>query len=455
MRKWVVLAVVVLAVAAIWPVVVGTQVEGTVAETHEAQLGEVYLRHEMLEYERGYLAASGRSRLILEDADGRFEIPLVHAVRHGLLGARGDSFVDLDTLAAPDDSLLAHLLRSLDLQVHSRSGIGGGVTTRIAFDDLRMDLMSVPEVAEHAATVGGPLWLDLAAGQGRFAWSSEQILVSLDLPETRLSDASFSWEAREARYATVFEADADGVFGRLPDYEGGLAAAVIELREGEATRLHLERPRLDAFQHTNNDRMDSRLRLQVDHARVDDGAGDALTLTALDLQAGILRWDRPSMLQFLAELEAVDARGIEGEQRNALIGSAMIDALGSMIEHQPAIQLRASLNDEPPRQVALDAELGLHGTQQSLTTRPLETLRLDSDLRLGLEWVAEFDAAYPDIDLDAQLHALAADGWVRRDAEAGYWHGTLAMADGRVRINDVDRTAMLLALLFAFSGGMF
>ncbi|WP_018950342.1 DUF945 family protein [Thioalkalivibrio sp. ALMg11] len=454
MRKWVVLAVVVLAVAAIWPVVIGTQVEGTVAETHEAQLGEVYLRHEMLEYERGYLGASGRSRLILEDPDGRFEIPLVHDVRHGLLGARGDSFVDLDTLVAPADSLIGHLLRSLDLQVHSRSGIGGGVTTRVTFDDLRMDLMTVPEVAEYAGT-DTPVWLDLAAGQGRFAWSSEQILVSLDLPALTLSDESFSWEARDARYATVFEADADGVFGRLPDYEGGLAAALIELREGEATRLRVERPRLDAFQQTNNDRMDSRLRLQVDHARVDDGAGDALTLMALDLQAGILRWDRPSLLELLAELESIEARGIEGEQRNALIGSAMIDALGGMIEHQPAIQLKASLNGEPPRQLALDAELGLHGTQQSLTTRPLETLRLDSDLRLGLEWVAEFDAAYPDIDLDAQLHALAADGWVRRDAEAGYWHGTLAMADGRVRINDVDRTAMLLAMLFALSGGMF
>ncbi|WP_028484909.1 DUF945 family protein [Thioalkalivibrio sp. ALE17] len=455
MRKWVVLAVVVLAVAAVWPVVVGKQVEGTVAGTHEAQLGEVQLRHEMLEYERDYLGASGRSRLILEDPDGRFEIPLMHDIRHGLLGARGDSFVDLDTLAAPDDSLLGHLLRSLDLQVHSRSGIGGGVTTRVAFDDLRMDLMSVPEVAEHAATVGGPLWLDLAAGQGRFAWSAEQILVSLDLPELRLSDDAFTWEAQDARYATVFEADADGVFGRLPDYEGGLAASVVELREGEVSRLRIERPRLDAFQQTSNDRMDSRLRLQVEQARMDDGAGDALTLSALDLQAGILRWDRPSLLQLLGELESIEARGIEGEQRNALIGAAMIDALGGMIEHRPVIELKASLNEEPPRQVALDTELGLYGTQQTFATRPLETLRLDSELRLGLEWVAEFDAAYPDIDLDAQLHALAADGWLRRDAEAGYWQTQLAMADGRVHINDVDRTAMLLAMLFAFSGGMF
>lgn len=454
MRKWWILAVVVLALAVAWPIVVGQQVEGTVAGTHEAQLGEVHLRHEMLDYERGYLGASGRSRLILEDADGRFEIPLVHDIRHGLLGARGDSFVDLDTLAAPDDSLIGHLLRSLDLQVHSRSGIGGGVTTRVAFDDLRLDLMTVPEVAEHAAAEG-PVWLDLAAGQGRFAWSSDQILVSLDLPELRLADADFAWEARDARYVTVFEADADGVFGRLPDYEGGLAAAAIELREGAATRLRVDRPRLDAFQQTNNDRMDSRLRLQVDHARMDDGAGDALTLTALDLQAGILRWDRPSLLQLLAELESIEARGIEGEQRNALIGSAMIDALGGMIEHRPAIELKASLNEEPVRQLALDSELALHGTPQAFATRPLETLRLDSELRLGLEWVAEFDAAYPDIDLDAQLHALAADGWLRRDAEAGYWHGTLAMADGRVQVNDVDRTAMLLAMLFAFSGGMF
>lgn len=454
MRKWIILAVVVLVVAAVWPVVVGTQVEGTVNATHEAQLGEVHLRHEMLEYERGYLRASGRSRLILEDADGRLEIPLVHAVRHGLLDARGDSFVDLDTLAAPDDSLIGQLLRSLDLQVHSRAGLGGGVTTRVAFDELRMDLTTVPEVAEHTGT-DVPVWLELAAGQGRFAWSREQILVSLDIPDLQLSDDAFLWRASDLRYATVFEADDDGVFGRLPDYEGGLAASRIELNEGEAVRLLLERPRLDAFQHTSNDRMDSRVRLQMDHARVDDGEGDALTLEALDLQLGILRWDRPSLLQFLGELEALEARGVEGDQRNALIGAAMIDALGGMIEHRPGIQLQVSLNEEPPRQLALDAELGLRGTQQGFATRPLEVLVLDSELRLGLEWVAEFDAAYPDIDLDAQLHALAADGWLRRDAEAGYWHGNLAMADGRVHINDVDRTSMLLAMLFAFSGGMF
>ncbi|WP_026279724.1 DUF945 family protein [Thioalkalivibrio sp. ALJ16] len=455
MRKWIILAVVLLALAAVWPLVIGTQVQGTLAETHEARLGELLLRHEMLEYERGYLGASGRSRLVLEEDGERIEIPLVHELRHGVLGARADSRVDLDGLATPSDALVDHLLRSLDLRAHSRSGLGGGVTTRIAFDDLRMDLMTVPEVADHAATVGGALWLELAAGQGRFAWSSEQILVSADLPQLRVSDGRFDWEAHDARYATVFEADADGVFGRLPDYEAGLAASAVELREDAATRLRIERPRVDAFQQTSNDRLDSRLRLQVDHARLDDGEGDALTLEALDLQLGVLRWDRPSLLALLAELESVDTRGIEGEQRNALIGAAMIDALAGMIEHHPAIELKASLNETPVRQLALEAELGLRGTAQAFATRPLEALLLDSELRLGLEWVEEFDAAYPDIDLDAQLHALAVDGWVRRDGEAGFWHAAVEMKDGRVNINGVDRTAMLLAMLFAFSGGMF
>ncbi|WP_026340531.1 DUF945 family protein [Thioalkalivibrio sp. ALJT] len=455
MRKWIALAVVLLALAAVWPLVVGTQVQGALAETHEAQLGEMRLRHEMLEYKRGYLGASGRSRLVVEEGGERIEIPLLHELRHGVLGARADSEVDLNALAAPGDALLDQLLRALDLRVHSRSGFGGGVTTRVAFDDLHMDLMTIPEVAGHLAMAGRKLWLELAAGKGRFAWSSEQILLSADLPELRISDGRFAWEARDIRYATVFESDADGVFGRLPDYEAGFAASAIELREEAASRLHIERPRVDAFQQTNNDRLDSRLRLQVDRARLDDAAGEALTLEMLDLQLGVLRWDRPSLLALLAELELIEARGVAGSQRNALIGAALIDALGGMIEHRPAIELKASLNEMPQRQLALEAELGLRGTKQALATRPLEALLLDSEMRLGLEWVEEIDAAYPDLDLADHLHALAEDGWVRRDGEAGFWHAAVEMKDGRVNINGVDRTAALLVMLFAFSGGMF
>lgn len=454
MRKWVVLALVVVLVAAMWPVVVGSQAEEAVVGNHVVRVGEIRLRHEMLEYDRGYLRAQGRSQLIIEDARRHLEIPLVHDVRHGLLGARSDSFVDLQNLSVPADSLLGHLLRSLDLQVHSRAGVGGGVTTRVTFDALRMDLMTVPEVAARIGT-DGPLWLDLAAGRGRFAWSSEQILLSLDLPRLMLSDEQFDWVVHKARYATTFEPDATGEYGRLPDYEGGLAAAGLELREGDAMRLEVERPRLDAFQSTNNDRMDSHLRLRVDRARVNAGADDALTLEALDLQAGVLRWDRPTLLRLLAELDAIEARGIEGDQGVALIGSALIDAVVGMIEHQPAVRLRGSLNHEPPRQLMLEAELGLRGSQQAFATRPLGTVVLDSELRLGLEWAAEFDAAYPAIELDKRLRALAADDWIQRDAEAGYWYTAVAVKDGRVEVNDEDRTAALLALLFASSGGMF
>ena len=454
MRKWFVLALLVVVAAAAWPMVVGFQAEEAVVGNHAAQVGETHLRHEMLEYDRGYLRAHGRSQLIIEDARGRLEIPLVHDVRHGLLGARSDSFVDLDNLSVARDSLLGQLLRALNLQVHSRAGIGGGVTTRVTFDALRLDLMTVPEVAARAQT-DGPLWLDLAAGRGRFAWSSEQILLSLDLPRLTLSDERFDWVVHEARYVTSFEPDAAGEYGRLPDYEGGLAAAGIELREGDAMRLQVERPRLDAFQSTRNDRLDSHLRLRVDRARANAGADEALTLEALDLQAGVMRWDRPTLLRLIAELEAIEARGIEDDQGVALIGSALIDAVVGMIEHQPAVRLEGSLNHEPPRQLLLNAELGLRGSRQAFATRPLETVVLDSELRLGLEWVAEFDAAYPAIELDKRLHALAADDWIQRDAAAGYWHTAVVVEDGRVEVNDEDRTAALLALLFASSGGMF
>jgi len=453
MRKWIVLALVLVVVAAGWPLFVGGQVERSVGGVHEARLGEVELRHEMLEYRRGYLDASAHSRLILDDGEAEWVIPLVHEVRHGLLGARGDSFVDLDALQAPEGALAARLLREADLQLHTRAGLGGGVTTRVRFEPLRLDLMEIPEVAARAG-IDGALWLELAAGQGRFAWSAEQILLSLDVPEARLSDPVADLVAEDLRYVTLFEADDDGAYGRLPDYEAGLAAASLRsVADGE--RLELERPRLNALQSTGNGRMDSHLRLQFDQARLEDGDAAPLEFGALDLQLAALRWDRQALLHLIDELESLAAADLPREQYHALVWSAVTDAIQEMIEHRPALVARAALNGEPARALALDAELALHGTAQAFTTRPLETLVLDSELRLGMEWVRAFDTAWPEVGLEDRLRALAAEGWLQRDAEQELWRGRLTMEDARVRVNDVERTAALLALLFGLAGGMF
>ncbi|MGM0552647.1 MAG: DUF945 family protein [Pseudomonadota bacterium] len=453
MRKWGIVGLLLLLMAAAWPLIVGMLVERTVTEAHAAQLGGSELRHEMLDYQRGYLGATGRSRLVIEEADRRFVIELTHRVRHGLLGARGNSEVDLDALEAPPGSPVPHLLRSLDLQIHTRSGLTGGVTARAAFDALRLDLNAIPEFAEHLGSVD-PVWLELGSGQGRFAWSAEQILLSLDVPELRLSDRHTDLRLEQARYVTVFKADPDGVFGLLPDYEGGLGAARVALTTSDGV-LELQRPRMDFLQSTHAELMDSHARLQLDAARLQSGSDEVLALQALDLRTGMLRWHRPTLVDLVAQMQALEARALEPDQRNALIGASVAEALQAMIEDRPALTLRLSLNEVPARQVELDSELGLRGTRQDFATRPLETLALDMRLGLGLEWADAVARAWPELELDAWLQSAAAQGWLRRDDEARQWRGHLEVEGGRVRVNGEDRTAALMATLFALAGGMF
>ncbi|WP_018649341.1 MULTISPECIES: DUF945 family protein [unclassified Thioalkalivibrio] len=453
MRKWIVLLLVLLIVVAAWPVFVGGQVERNVTESQQARIGEVDLRHEMVEYRRSYRTATARSELTLDDGETELVIPLEHRVRHGVLGARGESNVDLGALEAPEGSLAAHLLHELDLVVQTHAGMGGRLTTRVQFEPLTLDLMEVPDVADRVDGEG-PLWLELDAGQGRFAWSAEQLLLSLDLPALRLHDDEADLRVEQGRFATVFEPDEDGIYGRLPDYEGGLAAAQLRFRD-EQGEMELTRPRVNAFQKTNNDRLDSRLRLEIDEVRLREADADVLELETVDLQFAMLRWDRPALLQMIQDLEVLQERDLERGQRLALGGSVITDAIERMIEHRPAVELKASFNKSPAHQVALETELGLRGDARGFRTRPLETLVLDSELRLGLEWVREFDAAYPDAELDERLHALAAQGWLQRDADAELWRGHLNMEDGRVYVNERDRTAALLGMLFALSGGMF
>ncbi len=453
MRKWGIVGGLLLVVVAAWPLMVGMQVASTVTEAHEVRLGSVELRHQMLEYERGYLGATGRSRLVIEDGGQRFVLEMSHRVRHGLLGARGDSFVDLDALEAPPGSPIPHLLRSLDLQVHTRSGLTGGVTARAAFDALRLDLATVPEFAEHLGSAD-PVWLELGPGQGRFAWSAEQILLSLDLPDLRLSDRHTDLRLEQARYVTVFKADPDGVFGLLPDYEGGLGAARAVLTAGDGV-LELQRPRMDFLQSTHAELMDSHARLQLDTARLRRGSDEVLALQALDLRTGMLRWHRATLVDLIAQVQALEDRALAPDQRNALIGASVAEALQGMIEDRPALTLHLSLNEVPARQVVLDSELGLRGTRQDFATRPLETLALDMRVGLGLEWADAVARAWPELGLDAWLQSAAAQGWLHRDDEARQWRGHLEVEAGRVRVNGEDRTAALMATLFALAGGMF
>lgn len=456
MRKWIILVLVLLAVAALWPWYVGGQVEDTLSAEMDLRAGGLELRHEPGIYERSYREARSEGTLHVRDGTTTYEIPLRHEVRHGVLGARVETRLDHAALddALADHAALAAVLQRLEPEAESRSGLGGGVTTRVKVQGTRLDIAQWSAVAEDRESES-PLWLEFEEALGQFAWSEEQAMASLSIPRLRLDHADGTLVFEGLRQVLALEPDADGAYGVLPDYEGGVAADRMEWTgPGCEGSLLLERARINAFQSTHGDRLDSRARLEIDRMTVTRGTQRVVRHSGpMDLQLGLERWDRAAVEQLAGTLRDPTHRRQEAEQRRDLTHAAMIDAVSQSLERSPAVTLRAIMNDEPERRLELEGNLVFSGTPDGFRMRPVEAIALDMQAAVGLQWPESLVGLADPEPFGRVLAAAEADAWLERDGEI--LSGTLAMRGGRIHVNDRDRTASALGLLFAAAGGMF
>ncbi|WP_019590071.1 MULTISPECIES: DUF945 family protein [unclassified Thioalkalivibrio] len=456
MRKWIILAALLVAIGAAWPWYVGGQVEDTLDARMELQADGLELRHEPVRYERGYREARAEGTLHLRRGEDAYELPVVHEVQHGVLGARIATRLDhaaLDDALAEHDGLAA-ILQRLAPEAESRTGLGGGVTTRLRVQDTRLDVAQWAAVAP-LRDAEGPLWLEFEDALGQFAWSDEQAMASLSVPRLRLDQADGTLVFEGLRQVLALEPDADGVYGVLPDYEGGVAADRMEWTgPGCEGSLLMERARINAFQSTHGDRLDARARLEIDRMTVTRGTQRLVRHGGpMDLQLGLERWDRAAMEQLAGTLRDPAHRRQEAEQRRDLTHAAMIDAVSQSLERSPAVTLGAIMNDEPEQRLELEGNLVFSGTPEGFRMRPVEAIALDMQAAVGLQWPESLAGLTDPQPFGRVLAAAEADAWLERDGEI--LSGTLAMRDGRIHVNERDRTASALGLLFAAAGGMF
>jgi hypothetical protein len=431
-----------------WPVYVGIQVESGLQEPQTVFFGDLRIHHALDGYQRESYRARASSVLQVTAEGLDLELHFQHRIRHRMLGASVDSqLVEVRDLGGTAFELRDVLVQA-QLRAESWMGLGGGVNSRLSSRPLRIAL---PEPADGPGTGA---YLEMAAGQGGLAYSSQRILLSFATGELSLSGAGWSLSLEEPHYGLLIHPAPEGGYGRLPDYDFSLGVERLEIGDGDATMLGIQALRAAAWQNSTVERVDSLLRLRADSVQ----AG-GLGLHALDTHFNALRWHRPTLLRLAEDLARLDSMELERDVRNGMIWGLLRESLPELVGHQPMVKGELRLNEDPGRQLWLLLELSLRGDAALLSTRPLEALALqfegDLGAQLGLELETLLDAAgvAPAESFRGWLDEAVAEGWLESDEEK--MSIRLRMEEGRLLVNEQDRTVLLLALVFAIAGAMF
>lgn len=443
-RRVLILVLLLALVAVAWPVYVGMQVERALFEIRSGYLGDFQFQHRILEYRRDNFQAQAISELhvVAEDAD--FSVHLEHRVRHRMLGAALDTRLAAEQ---PSGDLPAHWRAAL-LQAQPRAdswlGLGGGVSSRISSRPVRTGW------TEAHIDNGAPVFLEIAEGKGGLAYSPERMVLSFDTESFHLTVGDRRVEVDDLHYGLLVHPGSDGRYGVLPDFDLGLGAERLRLQQGGHERLSAQSLQVSSWQNSSGRHLDTLVRLR---AKAVQSAGIDLD-QGLDLHLNALRWHRPTVLRFLAIEDELRSMDLAAEARASLVLGTVLEGLQQMIAHDPRFLGGLTLHGEPATKLRLQFELGLRGDAERIATRPLETLDLHLDLEAGLELIAELaESAGESEALQDWLERGIQEEWI--EIQDGQLITRLRMEEGRLMINDRDRTILLLALVFALGQGMF
>ncbi len=449
MRKILILASFLIVGAALWPIYVGMQVDAALQEPRTARLGDVRITHEVVEYQRGHYRAQAASVLQIQGDDLDVELRLEHSIHHRLLGATARSRLASEPIVGTVSALWGDALAQGRPRAESWLGLGGGVSSRWSTQPIRIAWPGVNPAPERT--------LALAAGQGGLAYSPERLVLSFDTPAATWTEGVARLHLEQLHQGLLIHPGPEGSYDRLPDYDISLGASTVRLERGDAQPVTADFLRASASQNSTARRLDSLLRLRMDAVR----SGDA-ELGSLDLSLNALNWHRPSVLRVIEDLDDVRALALEPDARTGLVLGILFEAIENLIVHEPTVQATFRLDDAAGKRLWAHLDAGLQGDPEQWSRAPLENLTLDLDLELARDFIDPLSGVLQaqsrtDTDTAKILHRLledaAAQDWVL--SEDDRFVSSLRMEAGRLYINEQDRTALLLALVFGVAGGMF
>lgn len=451
LRKILIALLLLVVAAAAWPIYVGVQVENALKGAFTGHAGGLRIHHAFTRYERDRYGARGTSVLRVFGNGLDFEVELEHRIDHRLLGAAVQTRTVPGRPVGEIPAPWAAVLAQARPRAESWLGLGGGISSRLSSRPVVISGDPDPE-AEPV-----PFRLRLGAGQGGVAYSPERMVLSFDTDVLDLANGEERLLLEQLYFGLVVHPEPDGGYGSLPDYDIGLGSRLISLTLGDREVLGLESLQMSSNQNSLADRLDSLWRVRAEELR-----SVGLELETLDLQLTALRWHRPTLLQFLEDLEGVRAMALATDLQTGLLLGMLLEGLQRMIEHDPLLKGHLRLNSEPGRHVRLNMDLGLSGNAEDFAARPLESVALDLDLEAGLSLLEEVAAlleaeagleATGAMDLETWLELAVSEEWAR--IENGILSSRLRMEDGRLLINGRDQTVLLLALVFGLARGMF
>ncbi|TVP90269.1 MAG: DUF945 family protein [Thioalkalivibrio sp.] len=451
MRKILIALLLVVVAAAAWPVYVGVQIENALEEPFTGYVGELRIHHAVSRYERERYRARATSVLHVVGQGLDFELELEHRIDHRLLGAA----VQTRTAPVRADGEIPALWAAALAQARPRAdswlGLGGGVSSRLSSRPVLISGDADPEEEPI------PFRLHLGAGQGGIAYAPERMVVSFDTARMDLTEGERRLLLEQLYFGLVVHPDPEGRYGPLPDYDIGLGSGLVSFTRGDREILALETLQMSSNQNSVANRLDSLWRVRAEELR-----SVGLAVETLDLQLTALRWHRPTLLQFMEDLEGVRAMALATDLQTGLLLGMVLEGLQRMIEHDPSLKGHLRLNSEPGKHVRLTADLGLSGEAEAFASRPLESIALNLDLEAGVSLLEEVAAllqaeagleATGGMDLQSWLELAVDEEWAQ--VENGVLSSQLRMEDGRLLINGRDQTVLLLALVFGLARGMF
>jgi hypothetical protein len=451
LRKFLILLILVVVGAAAWPVYVGIKVESALGEPFIAHVGDVRIQHGVNRYERGRYSARATSVLHVLGNGLDFEMEFEHRIDHRLLGAAVYTRSSAEPPRGDIPPLWATALAQARPRADSWVGLGGGISSRLSSQPVRI------YDDEEAVDAAAPVYLELGVGQGGLAYSPERMVLSFDTDRLDVGEGDRRLVLRQLYFGLLVHPGLDGRYGPLPDYDIGLGSGSLSLMRGDRELLGIDSLQMSSNQNSTETRLDSIWRLRAEAMR---SAG--LELETLDLHLTALRWDRPTLLRVLEDLEGVRAMSLATDLQTGLLLGTVMEGLQQMVEHDPLLQGQVRLNSEPGKHLRANLDLGLRGDAEGFAARPLEAVALNLDLEIGIALIEELAAlvasesgteAAEGMDLRSWLDLAVSEQWVR--IENGILYSLVKMEDGRLLINDRDQTVLLLALVFGLARGMF
>ena len=443
MRKILILCLLLALAAVAWPVYVGVQVENALREARTGRLGDFRFHHSVEEYERDRYRARATTVLHVAGDGMDVRVYLEHRIRHRLLGAAVDTRLAPRQNTADLPPQWHAALTQAQPRADSWLGLGGGVSSRLATRPIEIAWIGA------AAANQQPFLLEVAAGQGGMALSPERVVLSFDTDTLRLDVGGAGLHLDEFHYGLLLHPAPEGSYGRLPDYDLGLGAARLSLEQHGQELFGADSLQMSAWQNSTVTKLDSLLRLRAKEVRSAD-----VELEGLDLHLNALRWHRSTVMDFIEARQDMASMELDSQARAGLILGMVLDGLQQMIPHDPRVQGGISVNSDPTRRLRAHLDLGLRGDAGRIATRPLEALNLELDLEIGMALFGELETLAGDPEpLRTWLERGISDGWI--EVRDGQLHSRLRMDEGRLLINDKDRTILLLGLVFAVGQGMF